>query len=130
MADILVIDDEECTRVILRAVLERAGHEVREASNGLAALTLYRQRRAAVVLCDIFMPDLDGLGTLRSLRHEHPGAVVISMSGGCARLPHDFLVHARMMGAVATLSKPIRPADLLLAVTNALEGGLAGQPAA
>jgi CheY-like chemotaxis protein len=57
MGTILVIDDQEPIRTLLRATLEGAGHEVLEASNGLLGPERYRERAADLIIIDMLMPD-------------------------------------------------------------------------
>lgn len=60
IATILIIDDEESIRALLRTTLEGAGHEVKEASNGRIGLELYRFRPTDLVITDILMPEMNG----------------------------------------------------------------------
>ena len=61
MATILVIDDQEPIRALLRAALEGDGHEVLEASNGHEGMALWRRERTDVVVTDLYMPETDGI---------------------------------------------------------------------
>lgn len=91
MATILIIDDEEPIRALLRTTLEAAGHEVMEAPNGRIGLELYRHRPTNLVITDILMPELNGLDLLLELTREFLHAKVIAISGagssppGCRR---------------------------------------------
>ena len=67
MATILIIDDEEAIRLLLRIALEAAGHEVMGAANGRIGLALYRHRPADLVITDIVMPEMNGLDMLLEL---------------------------------------------------------------
>ena len=67
MATILVIEDQEPVRALLRRALEGAGHEVLEASNGRLGLALYRASAADLVITDIVMPEMDGLEMMLEL---------------------------------------------------------------
>ncbi len=107
MASILVIDDDNHVRPILRLALEEAGHRVREARDGTEGLDLNRQEPADLILCDIFMPGKDGLATLRELRRDFPTVPVVVMSGGSPIAHRDFLEIAKLLGAVRVLDKPI-----------------------
>src|SRR5690349_994065 len=82
MARILIIDDETALRLWLRVVLEGAGHQVVDAPDGTAGLQALRRQPADLVLCDVFMPERDGLETIRALRREFPHVRVVAMSGG------------------------------------------------
>ena len=82
MASILIIDDEEDIRDALQMVLERAGYEVRVASNGNEAIEMQREEPAQLVITDIIMPEKDGVNTIKEMRQESPGLRIIAMSGG------------------------------------------------
>ncbi len=116
MARILVIDDEEPIRTLLRAALEQDGHEVMEASSGKLGLQLYRNQPADLVITDILMPDLNGLDTILELVREFLDVKVIAISGqGDERLSA-----AKLLGARRTLRKPFDMQELLSAVRYVL----------
>ncbi len=122
MARILVVDDDESVRSLLRAQLERRGHEVHEAGDGDAALGAYRDLEPDLVLLDVFMPRRDGLETVRALRSDHPDARVVAMSAGGAFADFEPLRAALAFGASAALVKPIDPAELFAAIDQVLAG--------
>jgi CheY-like chemotaxis protein len=118
---ILIIDDDGQIRRVLRTTLEQQGHQVAEADNGQAGLEAFRRQPCDLVMCDLFMPEKDGLETIRELLTEFPDVKVIAMSGGGHPDFPDFLPMARRFGAVAILDKPFRPRQVLDAVTKALQ---------
>jgi CheY-like chemotaxis protein len=121
MAYILVIDDDPQVRLLIRLSLEEAGHEVAEASQGNEGTRSYAKRPADLVLCDLFMPEKEGLETIRELRSRYPDVRVIAISGGnprCAGI--DFLPIARSLGALAVLPKPFETSALRSVVENLL----------
>jgi two-component system, response regulator, stage 0 sporulation protein F len=119
MATILVIDDEEIIRALLRSVLEGEGYEVTEAANGREGLELYRQRPIHLVITDILMPEMNGLDMLLELTREFLHAKVIAISGvGGERKVLDV---AKLLGARRTFTKPFSMPDLLSAVRYELE---------
>jgi len=120
MARILVIDDTEEVRWFLRLILEKAGHEVLEAPDGVQGLQAYHRQAADLVLCDLFMPEKEGLETIRELRGRHAGAKIIAISGGCPSTSVDFLPLARKFGAARALHKPFDACQLLAAVGEVL----------
>jgi DNA-binding NtrC family response regulator len=128
MADVLVIDDEEPIRRLVRIVLETEGHQVREARDGAAGLAAYRDRPADLVLCDLFMPGKGGLETLRALRDADAGVCVVCMSGGGLAAVPNMLQVAIRLGAAGVLDKPFGAAALLGKVRRAL--GRAATPVA
>jgi CheY-like chemotaxis protein len=121
MASIMVIDDDIQVRKFVRELLEGEGYEVREAGNGTEGVKAFRQRPADLVLCDIFMPEKEGLQTIRELQDEFGKVRIVAMSGGnhqCAQV--DFLPLARKCGAVSVLHKPLAPKSLLGAAREVL----------
>ncbi len=118
MATILVIDDEESIRSLLKEVLERAGHSVLEASDGHQGLTLYQNNTVDLVLMDILMPGTDGLETTLQLTREYLDAKVIAMTG--AHGEKNFLDVAKLFGARRVFEKPFDLAQLVQAVNEEL----------
>lgn len=119
MATILIIDDEEIIRVLLRSALEAAGYEVTEAGNGCEGLELYRQRPADLVITDILMPEMNGLDMLLELTREFLHAKVIAISGAGGE--KNVLNVAKLLGARQTFQKPFSIPHLLGAVRFELE---------
>ena len=72
-ADILVVDDDEGTRRLLRSTLEKSGWRVREAENGRVALEQVNKKKPALVLLDLLMPEMDGFEFLEGLRGDGEG---------------------------------------------------------
>ena len=122
MARILVIDDDEQIRRMLRQMLERVGYEVADAPDGDEGIRLYRKRPADVVITDIIMQEKEGLQAIMELRREFPGVKIIAISGG-GRLggPESYLDFAKRFGAVRTFTKPIRKEKLLNAISEVLK---------
>ncbi len=119
MATILVIDDEESVRTLLRRVLEGAGYQVMEASNGHEGVERYRDQKADLVIMDILMPDTDGMEATHQLTREYPEAKIIAMTG--AKGDRNFLDVTKLFGAHQTLEKPFELDQLLEAVRKELE---------
>jgi CheY-like chemotaxis protein len=117
MPSVLVVDDQEWIRKLVREVLEQAGYVVEEARGGNEGLERYRARQADVVIMDILMPDQDGIESIVSLRREFPESRVIAMTGGGDMIGIlNFLDVAKMLGANRTLQKPFTVNALLEAV--------------
>jgi len=116
-ARILVVDDEDEVRLSLRRMLESAGYEVLEASDGQEAMKVCRSRPLDLVITDIFMPGQEGMETIQALRREFPTLKVIAITG---KTPEVYLKTARLLGAQATLEKPLRLETLLEAVRAVL----------
>jgi CheY-like chemotaxis protein len=114
MATILVIDDQQPIRALLRDALEGDGHEVLEASTGLLGLERYRERAADLIITDMFMPEMNGLEMMLELNRNFPNVKIIAMSGGPER--EGGLHAAKLLGARQTFQKPFDMSALLDAV--------------
>ena len=117
---ILIIDDDEIVRSLLRALLEQQGFLIDEAQDGRQGVRRHREQPADLVFCDIFMEGQEGLATIRALRTEFPGTPIVAMSGGSRTLGTSFLDEALLFGAAAALSKPFNPAQLRETVARLL----------
>ena len=117
---ILLIDDDLNIRKILRQILEHAGYEVLEASDGREGLSLYRERLPDLVVTDMVMPGKDGLETITDLRIEFPGSKIIAISGGGRLDPKPYLELAEGFGANRLLTKPFGHEEFLKAVQDLL----------
>lgn len=117
MPSVLVVDDEEQMRQLIRETLEQAGYEVEEACDGKEGLRRYRTKPADLVIMDILMPDQDGLESIMMLHREFPTSRVIAISGGSDMIGIlNFLDVAKMLGARRALKKPFEMKTLLDAV--------------
>jgi CheY-like chemotaxis protein len=120
MARILIIDDEDPVRNMLRQVLERAGHEVAEAPDGNVGMQHVREQPIELVVTDILMPEQEGIETIRRLHRDFPCIKVLAISGGGRRKNLDVLLEAEFFGAHHVLAKPFERAELLEAVSTLL----------
>jgi len=125
MERILIIDDEEQIRSMLRLMLERDGYEVIEAPDGIEGIKAYRQNPADLIITDLIMPNKDGIGMIIELQKEFPDVKIIAMSGGGLNKPEGYLKGAKKLGAACTLTKPIDRAKMLRAVKNTIKGNTA-----
>lgn len=117
-ADILIVDDYEDNRELLRLLLEGAGHSVREAGDGHAGVQMALDNAPDIILVDLSMPGLDGWGVLRELRADErtrhiPCAAVTAFVDGERG-------HALDQGFDAYLPKPYRRTELLETVERLL----------
>jgi DNA-binding NtrC family response regulator len=119
MATILIIDDEEIMRVLLRSALQAAGYEVVEAANGRQGLARYRHRPTDLVITDIAMPELNGLDLILALTRQCLYAKVIAISGLGGE--KNVLDVAKLLGARRTIQKPFSMLQLLDAVRYELK---------
>lgn len=118
---ISLVDDDDDLRGALQEILQRAGHEVRAASNGIKAAQLLQEWPSDLVVCDMLMPDSEGFEVLRSVRRNTPDMKFIMMSGASGELS-QFLNQAPLLGADAILQKPFAPSDLLELIDGLVTG--------
>lgn len=121
---ILIIDDEDHIRRMMRLTLEAAGYQVGEASNGAEGLSVFDDgSNWAVVILDQRMPGMDGLETLRALKKQNEDARVV-MATAYASI--ELAVDALKLGATDFVRKPMTPEVLRNAVAAALVKSQAG----
>ncbi len=121
LADILVIEDSPEVRTIIRTILERKGHQVREAVDGEEGLTQFLEHRPDLVMTDLFMPKKAGIETISDLLEIDPKVKIVAMTAHGSDEQYDFLRVAEALGAIATLEKPFLAQDLLHIVATALD---------
>lgn len=113
MACVLVVDDEESVRHMLRRLLEGADFQVREAGNGNEALRVLDEGMVDLIIIDIIMPEKDGIETIIEIRRRRPDLPIVAISGGSQAPKMDYLETARKLGANYTLRKPFSGAEIL-----------------
>jgi CheY-like chemotaxis protein len=106
MAHILLIDDDDLVREVIRSGLERSGHHVFEASDGKKGLAAHQATPVDLVITDIIMPGMEGLETIIKFRRQYPNLKVIAISGGGMGKAGDYLTLAAKFGAHRTVAKP------------------------
>ena len=121
MARVLVIDDEPDVRWVLRLSLERAGHEVLLAEDGLRGVAMAQRQRPDAIVLDLMMPVMDGYGVLEVLTQDRRTSHVPVLVLTAKALPEegDRVTEA---GARRFMTKPFEPEDL----ASVLEGMLPG----
>ena len=115
---VLVIDDEKNMRHMLRFMLEKENYSVSCAENGLAALERMEQNPFEYILCDIRMPNMDGMAFLKRAREKYPEKTYIMMS---AYGTVDTALEAIKEGAYDYISKPFKTDEVLLTLKKAEE---------
>lgn len=126
MPRVLVIDDQNHVRTATVTALQANGFDVVAAESGQSGLTKFAQSEFDVVIADIFMPGIDGVTLIKSLRASNPALPVVAMSGvllgtsGGTAL--DQLRNISDLADVVCLQKPFRPHELAQAVNAALTG--------
>ncbi len=118
MAHILVIDDEKSIRNTLKDIIEYEDHQVELAEDGPAGIELFKKQKLDLVLCDIKMPEMDGIEVLEKLNEINSDVPVVMISG------HgniETAVESIKKGAYDFISKPLDLNRLLVTIKNALE---------
>ncbi|GAB4557338.1 MAG: response regulator [Anaerolineae bacterium] len=127
MAKILVIDDSDLARKLVRQILEPDGHQILEATNGLAALESYSLEQPDLVMLDLTMEGMHGLEVLSQLRALDPRARIVVATADIQDATRRLVGE---LGAVGFVTKPFRADAVRETVMAALKGGTehAAQP--
>jgi DNA-binding NtrC family response regulator len=117
---ILLVDDEESIRKMVRAVLGDKLYVFQEADNGLDAQSLLEKDPHDLIISDVIMPDCDGIELVMAIRNKFPGIKVIVMSGGGRVRAGHYLNLAQKLGAARVFEKPFDTDELRNAVAELL----------
>ncbi len=125
MTRILIIDDDAAVCAATKIVLEANGFAVVTVGDGLAGIRAIEREEFDLVICDLFLPKMDGLEATKAIRKIRPAMPVITASGfmfggKCPEMP-NFDAMAGEAGASATLYKPFKPKDLLQVIQKVLD---------
>ena len=116
---VLIADDDDDILALVRATIERSGHEVMAVADGAAALSAMAERRPDLAVLDIAMPELDGLEVLRRLRADDEmrdlPVILLTAQAQAAEVERGFAT-----GASAYVRKPFSPRDLATRVDDLL----------
>lgn len=107
MSRVLIIEDDEQVRSMLRFRLEDAGHDVAEASEGGEGMALFKEAPFPLVITDLIMAGMEGIETIRTLKKTDTGVKLIAISGGGRADPHEYLEMAKALGADRVFAKPV-----------------------
>ena len=118
-AVVLVVDDDSQIRTLVRALLTKEGHEVREAADATEALRCMDEHLPDLLICDVVLPNTDGLHLIEQARKRDPGLALLMMSGQGSI---DTAVQAMRRGAGDFISKPFEVERLRDAVRKSLSG--------
>lgn len=121
MAGILIVEDDNDLREMLKSSLARRKYTILEACNGKEALSRFKASIVDLVLTDIIMPDEDGLKVIMRFRELKPAIKIIAISGGGKAGPGNYLNMARALGADEVFSKPFSINSLLSKIDEILE---------
>ncbi len=117
MARILVVDDNDDIRQMLRELLERAGHEVTDSHNADEALRSYREKPSDLCILDLLMPEKQGMTSIPEFLREFPDVKIIAISGA----GREFLALAKKLGAQRAYTKPLELDELMQGVKELLD---------
>jgi two-component system response regulator AtoC len=118
MRRVLVVDDEENIRLVLRTLLKKHGYEVEVADGGEAALSALDSFDPDVILSDVRMPRMGGIDLLGALKaKQHPATVILMSAYGNV----DLAIEAMKAGAYDYVSKPFKPDEIVLVLRKAEE---------
>lgn len=120
MARVLIVDDEIDIRQVISRILQSAGHATSTAENGRQAMDHLQREPVDLMITDVFMPEMEGLETVKLTRRLYPALPIIAVSGGGSLGASEYLMFARCFGATATLEKPFEIAGLLDLVNELL----------
>ncbi|HEV2170719.1 MAG TPA: UDP-3-O-acyl-N-acetylglucosamine deacetylase [Candidatus Binatus sp.] len=120
---VLVVDDEERIRSALRGILSDEGFRVVDTGDAPGVMDLIARESPALVLLDVWMPDVDGIELLRRIKAEQPRVPVIMISG---HANIQSAVAATRLGAADFIQKPFSVSGLLASIGRALDGDSAG----
>jgi CheY-like chemotaxis protein len=130
MARVLVIDDQAHVRATVCAILKSIHFEVVAVESGRKGLSELEKSSFDLVIVDIYMPQMDGMQLIKTLRQRTPNLPIIAMSGVLYRdtggSALDVLPMARNLADIVSLAKPFRPKELLQAMQTAM--GIAAAP--
>jgi len=118
-ARLLVVDDEDSPRRVLKAELVNEGYDVETASDGDEAIAMIDKEKFDLLILDVKMPRVNGFEVLRYSKEKHPEARVIMIT---SFLDLKAAVEAKKLGADDLLEKPYESAAMLAAVDRVLKG--------
>ena len=112
---ILLVDDEQIIRNLLRVTLQRQGYHVLEASNGSEAITVFNEHESsiALVLTDVMMPKMGGVELAERLTEKRPTLPILFISGYCETIPKE----PNFLGCIP---KPFTAQEIVERVSNIL----------
>ncbi|KPJ61928.1 MAG: histidine kinase [Deltaproteobacteria bacterium DG_8] len=115
---VLIIDDEENMLHMLKTILSKEGYEIATATNGIEGLEKIEADSFNTILCDLRMPEMDGLSFLKAIKEKNIHSIIIMMS---AYGTIDLAIEAMKLGAYDYISKPFKPDEIILTLKKADE---------
>ena len=121
MNRILIIDDDEQIRLLLKQILEMSEYEVIDAPNENEGIRHFRKSQIDLIIMDMIMPEIDGMETITKLKQVFPNVKIIAISGGSRVMdPRDHLHYATQAGALHTFTKPFDIKEMLKVIEKLL----------
>lgn len=114
---LLVVDDEERIRMMIRKYAEFEGHTVTEASDGMQAVALCREQTFDLIVLDVMMPELDGFSACRQIRKDHDMPVIMLSARG---EEYD-KIHGFELGVDDYVVKPFSPRELMMRISAVMK---------
>lgn len=121
MPGILIIEDDNDLREMLKVSLHRRKYTVFEAQNGKEAITHFKPAVTDMVITDLIMPEEDGLKVIIKLREIKPSLKIIAISGGGKAGPGSYLNLAKALGADVIYSKPFSVNEMIKKIGELME---------
>jgi DNA-binding response OmpR family regulator len=122
MKRILIVDDNDSFRKMLKVALEKTEYEIEEACNGKMGCELYFQKPFELIVMDLFLPEKDGIQAIHEIKEECTDVKIIAISGVSSEGRTSFLLNrAHEYGADIEMKKPIKIKELLININNLLE---------
>jgi CheY-like chemotaxis protein len=110
---VLLVDDDADLLALMDSAFRKAGYATRTATNGRHALTVLKTYRPDLVVTDIVMPEMEGIGAIMQIKRDPNAPKIIAISGAGPGSRRDYLKWARHLGADETLAKPFRMSEML-----------------
>jgi CheY-like chemotaxis protein len=118
LTNILIVDDDERIRKVIKIQLRETGFEIFEASCGQEAFSVLSRVAVSLVVCDIKMKGMNGLEVMKAARAAYPGLPFVILTG---LIGDAYVREAEQAGCRAYLTKPVKKEILVQAVRDALE---------
>jgi len=110
---ILIVDDDEQIREIIRMWLEKSGFEVLEASDGKKGVEIQKKNPADILICDLIMPGQEGFETITQFKNYFPEVGIMAISGGGRIDADSYLPMAQSLGAWKVYKKPLSMTEMI-----------------
>jgi DNA-binding response OmpR family regulator len=110
---VLIIDDDPALLRLMSMAFQQAGYATVQAENGRKGIRMAGAHRPDLVVTDIVMPDVEGIGAIRAIKGAKRPPKVIAISGAGRGQGRDYLSWAKHLGADEVLAKPFRMSELL-----------------